>query len=87
MKTQVAATYVAGQFKPDESLPLAEDTRVKLIVEVIDDESELIDENDEPDYDPEQARAAWQRLKEFLKEHPIHAGGKRYTRDELYERR
>lgn len=89
MKTQVAATYVAGQFKPDDELPLAEDTRVRLIVEVIDDEAESKDEDDEPDtdYDPVQARAAWKRLKERMKKRPIHGGGKRYTRDELYERR
>jgi hypothetical protein len=34
-----------------------------------------------------EAIAAWQRTLERLKLHPIHGGGKRYTRDELHERR
>lgn len=84
MKTQVAATYVAGQFKPDDELPLAEDTRVRLIVEVIDDEADV--ENKDT-WDPQKANAAWQALQTFLEKHPIHGGGKRYTRDELHERR
>lgn len=33
-----------------------------------------------------EALAAWERLKKSLEEHPIHGGGKRYTRDELHER-
>jgi hypothetical protein len=85
MNTQVTATYIAGQFKPDESLPLAEDTRVKLTVEVIDDE----DEPEDPPFhgDPQISMAAWRRLQAFRKKNPIHGGGKRYTRDELHERR
>ena len=83
MKTKVAATYVAGQFKPDEDLPLADDTRVTLTVEVI--ENDLVD--DEPGPSPQESKAAWERLQARLKERPIHGGGKRYTRDELHERR
>jgi hypothetical protein len=82
MKTQVAATYVAGQFKPDEILPLAEDTRVTLTVEVRDGQTE-----DTQSWDPEKARAAWESLKEWIRKHPLHGLGRRLTRDELYERR
>jgi hypothetical protein len=84
MKTQIAATYVGGQFKPDEVLPLAESTRVNLTIEVIEDEGEP-----DPEFhgDPQKSIAAWEALKAFLKKHPIHGGGKKYTRDELYERR
>jgi hypothetical protein len=39
------------------------------------------------DWSPEKARAAWESLQARLKEHPIHGGGRRYTRDELHERR
>jgi hypothetical protein len=31
--------------------------------------------------------AAWERTLKRLAERPIHGGGKRYTRDELHERR
>ena len=64
MKTKVAATYVAGQFKPDEDLPLADDTRVTLTVEVI--ENDLVD--DEPGPSPQESKAAWERLQARLKE-------------------
>ncbi len=87
MKTQVEATFVGGQFKPDEDVPLAEDTRVKLIIEVLDDDIENVDEDLKFHGDAQKSLAAWQSLKEFLKKNPIHGGGKRYTRDELHERR
>jgi len=35
MTTQVTATVVGGMLKPDESLPLAEQTRVNLTIEPI----------------------------------------------------
>ena len=35
MTTQITATVVGGMFKPDQSLPLAEHTRVKLTIEPI----------------------------------------------------
>jgi hypothetical protein len=75
MTTQVTATVVNGMLKPDEALPLAEQSRVRLTIEPIDD------------WSPEKARAAWESLLAFLKEHPIDSGGLRYTRDELHERR
>jgi hypothetical protein len=34
-----------------------------------------------------EALAAWERIKKRLEERPIHGGGKRYTREELHERR
>ena len=75
MTTHVNATFVNGMLKPDESLPLAEQSRVRLTIEPIEDWSH------------EGAIAAWEALKARLHERPIHGGGKRYTRDELHERR
>jgi hypothetical protein len=75
MTTQVTATVVGGMLKPDESLQLAEHTRVNLTIEPIED------------WSPEERLAAWEALKAWLKEHPLRLGGKRYSRDELYDRR
>jgi len=75
MTTQVTATVVGGMLKPDQVLPLAEQSRVRLTIEPIDD------------WSPEKARAAWESLQARLKDHPINSGGQRYTRDELHERR
>jgi hypothetical protein len=59
--------------KPDESLPLADQTRVKLTIEPLVEKSE--------------PTAAWEALQARLRERPIHGSGKRFTRDELHERR
>jgi hypothetical protein len=75
MTTQMTATVVGGMLKPDQPLPLADQSRVRLTIEPIDD------------WSPEKARAAWESLQARLKEHPIDSGGVRYTRDELHERR
>lgn len=84
MKTQVAATFTNGQFKPDQDVPLPEDTRVNLTVEVVEDES---DSEEEFHGDPKQSMAAWESLKEWIRQHPLHGLGRRLTRDELHERR
>jgi hypothetical protein len=66
---------IGGMFKPDEALPLADQTRVRLTVEPIDE------------WSPERAKAAWEALQDRLRAHPIHGGGVRFTRDQLHERR
>ncbi|MCI0640799.1 MAG: hypothetical protein L0Y72_02460 [Gemmataceae bacterium] len=75
MTTQMTATVVGGMLKPDQALALADQTRVRLTIEPIED------------WTPETAIAAWEALKARLRERPIHGGGKRFTRDELHERR
>ncbi|HVS39363.1 MAG TPA: antitoxin family protein [Gemmataceae bacterium] len=75
MTTRTTATFVNGMLKPDQALPLPEQSRVRLTIEPIEE------------WSPEKARAAWESLQARLKEHPIDSGGVRYTRDELHERR
>jgi hypothetical protein len=73
MTTQVTATVVGGMLKPDQSLALAEHTRVQLTIEPLV-------ENCDP-------AAAWASLQARLRQRPIHAAGLHFTRDELHERR
>ena len=73
--THVSATWTGGAFKPDEAVPLPEQTRVRLTVEPLDE------------WSPDRAKAAWEALQNRLREHPIHGGGVRFTRDQLHERR
>lgn len=73
--TQVTATFVNGILKPDEKLALPEQARVRLTIESIEE------------WTPEKGKAAWEALKKQILEQPLHFGGKRYTRDELHERR
>ena len=72
MITQVTATLVSGMLKPDESVALPDQTRVLLTIEPILERPE--------------AAAAWQTLKDRLRQRPVHAAAKRFTRDELHER-
>ena len=72
MKTELMATIVGGMLKPDEVLEIPEQTRVKLTIETIGAESDAV--------------AAWKRIQARLEKSPVHGGGKRFIRDELYER-
>jgi hypothetical protein len=74
MTTRVTATVVGGMLKPDETLPLADHSRVRLTIEPIENWSAA------------GAVAAWEAIKARLREQPLHFGGVRLTRDELHER-
>jgi predicted DNA-binding antitoxin AbrB/MazE fold protein len=78
MITQIEATLIDGVLKPDQPLPLPDQTRVRLTIEAITPIEE---------WSPEKARAAWEAIQQRLRERPIHGGGVHYTRDELHERR
>ena len=71
--TQVTATVIGGLLKPDQSLPLADHTRVKLTIEPLSEGLEPMQ--------------AWQALKAWIQQNPLHGLGRRLTRDELHERR
>lgn len=73
MNTQVTATFVNGMLRPDEELPLADQARVRLTIEPLTERPEPI--------------AAWQSLKAWIMQNPLHGLGRHLTRDELHERR
>jgi hypothetical protein len=73
MTTQITATVVGGMLKPDQSLQLAEQTRVNLTIEPIVETLEPAE--------------AWEALKAWIRQNPLHGLGRRLTRDELHERR
>jgi hypothetical protein len=78
MVTQVTATFVGGMLKPDQTLPLADQTRVHLTIEPLprtDNEGGLA------------PMAAWKSLKTWIQQNPLHGLGRRLTRDEMHERR
>ena len=65
---------VDGAIQLDEPLMIPNRTAVSVRVEPL-----LTASNDR--------LQAWERTQERLKARPIHGGGKRFTRDELHERR
>jgi len=72
MTTQVTATYIDGVLKPDESVDLYDHARVSLTITPLEDRP--------------QPAAAWESLKQRIRQRPVHGGGHRFTRDELHER-
>jgi hypothetical protein len=74
MTTRMTATVVNGMLKPDGSLPLADQTRVNLTIEPIEERLAIA------------AVAAWEAIRARLRKRTLHFGAVRYTRDELHER-
>lgn len=73
MVTAIQATYEHGVLRPDDPLTLPEGSRVHLVIQ--------------PMADPKQAwEDRFAEFQKFLKEHPISSGGRKFTRDELYDR-
>lgn len=72
MTTQVDATFSNGVLKPDVPLPLAEHARVRLTIEAVAER---------------QSSNAWLTFIEWVRNNPLHLGGKTISRDELYDRR
>ncbi|MHB1426462.1 MAG: hypothetical protein ACYC3I_25150 [Gemmataceae bacterium] len=72
MTAEVMGTVEQGALKLDQVLPFPDHTRVKLIIELV--------ESDNP------SLAAWERLKEHIRQHPIRGLAGKFSREELYER-
>jgi hypothetical protein len=75
MTTQVMATVVNGMLQPDQTLPLADKSRVRLTIDSLGE------------WSTRAAIQAWEEIKLDLQERPLHFGGQRFTREELHERR
>lgn len=73
MKTQLEATVIGGGLQLDEQLSLPDQCRVRVeIVPLADSRARF-----------QQALQAW---KELVQQRPLHLGGQRFNRDDLYER-
>ena len=73
MKTETTATVVAGALRLDQQLDLPDQSRVHVAVEPL--------EGWQPRF-----RAGLESWKAFCEDHPVHAGGRHYSREELHER-
>lgn len=74
MRAETLGTVVAGVLQLDEQLNLPDRSRVRVAVETLEG------------WQP-RLSAGLESWKAFCDEHPVHAGGRRYSRDELHERR
>lgn len=72
MIARIAGTVIDGELKLDQPIPLPARTRVTVTIETITEQA------------PRQA--AWERFQRRLGEHPLHLGGRDWSRENLYER-
>jgi len=74
MSQTITAVVIGGGLQLDQPISLPDQTMVSVTVQ--------------PLRSPKaNAIAAWESLQARLAARPIHGGGKRYSRDELHERR
>lgn len=73
MDARVTGTLVDDVVQLDSRVDLPNHCRVAITLKPLADVSK--------------SAAAWQALKQRIKERPVHSGRKRFTRDELHERR
>ena len=73
MRTEIAGTVVRGALDLDRPLNLPDQSRVIVWVEPVENWRTRLKEG----------LNSW---REFCKQHPVHSGGRRYSRDELHER-
>ncbi len=76
MIQEIAARFQNGVFKPAQPPALSEHTRVRLLVEPIQD-----------DTDDSRRQQAWASLEQLWQESTFDSHGDRLTRDQLHERR
>jgi hypothetical protein len=74
MRTETTGTVIHGGLQLDRPIELPDRSRVRVAVEPEDDWRERFN-------------AGLRTLNKLCEDRPIHAGGRRYTRDELHERR
>ena len=74
MRTETTRTVVAGVLELDQRLDLPDQSRVRVAVEPLEGWRARFS-------------AGLQSWKAFCEQHPVHAGGRRYSRDELHQRR
>ena len=70
----IPATFEDGVFKPDAPLLLSPHTRVRLLVETLEDDAEKGRQN------------AWDALERIWRESALDSQGERLSRDQLHER-
>ena len=71
MIARIAATVVDGELRLDEPVRLPARTRVTVTIEPVSDQA--------------QRQAAWERFQRRLREHPLHLGGRDWTRKDVYD--
>ncbi len=74
MRTEITGTVVAGGLQLDRPIEFPDNSRVRVAVEPLDEWHTRL----------QAGLKAWRQL---CQERPINSGGRRYTRDELHERR
>jgi predicted DNA-binding antitoxin AbrB/MazE fold protein len=76
MTQVITATFEDGVLKPNERLNLQPHSRVRVAVELLEDETEVA-----------LRQRAWETIERLWRECAIDSQGERLTREQLHERR
>lgn len=71
----IPATFEDGVFKPDGPLALSPHTRVRLLVETLDEDAETT-----------RRRQSWDAIELIWRQSALNSQGERLSRDQLHER-
>lgn len=71
---EISVTYTNGVLKPDERLDLPEGTRLRAVIQPAAP-------------DPVAAEEAMETIRRIRESGAFRSGGRKYTRDEMHERR
>jgi len=74
MRREVTGTVTAGGVKLDQPVDLPENCRVHVAIESLAERQDRL-------------RGGLESWKQVCEQFPLHGGGRRFTRDELHERR
>ena len=74
MKTETTGTVVAGVLQLDERLDLPDNSRVRVVIQPLEEWRTRF-------------QSGLKEWKQLCQDRPVDSGGRRYTRDELHERR
>ena len=88
-RKKVTATVINGAPRLDEPVDLPDQSRVDVTIEtetsgIVSGKASPQAESAVPDV--QNRRKAFERFRQLTEEHPLHLGGRRFTREELHER-
>ena len=88
MSQVINATVEGGLLRPDRPLDLPPNTRVRLVIEPLGEDSEVADGSATAiESRPPEDQAAWDDLERLWGESDVDSGAPRPTRDDLHDRR
>ncbi len=85
MRQRIRAIYSDGAFRPETPCNLAENSKVALVIEEATGQAATVDQPSIAD--PDERRRILRQVTARMQNNPLPPGARRFSRDELHERR